>query len=284
MLASRIMLMLVLAGLASSARAEEIKLDIGGSKIRYPAPAGYVRASVVSPPLFKYLEAAAPPTSRLVEALYTPADIKILLGTEGLAHDTYFMVQTLRSIEQKTVSTKDWSEYMTDAAADMEKMDVNALTERDEERSARLSEVAGKPVQMVVGKISKPQIYREVPGDLRFIMRVPAEVQIGGRSTAISAVCAGTMLLLRNKVLMVYAYRATSTAADQTRARDDLDAVVDGLIAMNPSDAAVDSSSGVNLRGGLDWKTMGNQAVVGSLIALVVCLIAWAIGRRGRKP
>src|SRR5688572_29780878 len=98
---------LLLAFWVGAVNASEVELKVGGATLRYEVPAGYVRASDESPALLRYLEAATPPENRLVEAFYTPADIQLLLSG-GAVKDTYFMVQSIRSLEPHTVSTSDW--------------------------------------------------------------------------------------------------------------------------------------------------------------------------------
>ena len=236
---------LLLLCVSVGANASEVELAVGGTALRYQMPSGYVRVSEQSPPLFGYLEAALPPTNRLVEAFYTPADIQTLTAGGGIAKDTYFMVQAIRSIEHQTVASADWRGLLSQASAGMGKLDVNAeVASDDAARNQRLSKAAGVPTQAEFGKVSTPQIYRQTDDEVRFIMFVPLTINSGGKSLVISGTCTGAMVLVRNKPILVYAYRTSSTSADIEIARQELATAVEALAALNPSSEAVATTDG----------------------------------------
>ena len=221
--------------MAMFADASEVKLDVGPSSVRYEMPAGYVRASVQAPPLFRYLEAAMPPANRLVEAFYTPTDISSLLTGGGAARDTYFMVQSIRRLEHLSMSVADWRVAMSQATAEMGRLDVNALVASDTARDQRLSEAAGQSVQMEFGQIDTPQLYDEDERGVRFLMFIPVTLNIEGQPLSMSAVCAGAMVLVGDRPLLVYAYRSSSTATDIAAAQRELGTAIDALLALNGS-------------------------------------------------
>jgi hypothetical protein len=272
---------LVLLCVAVVADASEVELDVGDVSLRYDMPVGYVRASEESPPLFRYLESAMPPANRLVEAFYTPADVQIMLAGGGTAKDTYFMVQAIRSMERQTVSTADWRTIMSQATAEMGKVDINAEIDSDTARNQRMSEAAGKPVKMEFGKVATPQVYDQTDRGARFLMFIPVTVNIDGKPLTLSSVCAGAMLLVRNKPLMVYAYRAASTPTDIAAAKQELGTAVDALLALNASSAEVASSHGAKVGGGFDWGRVALKGVIGGGIGLLIGVIAML--RRRRK-
>ncbi len=220
------------------ADASEVKLHVGASTLRYEMPGGYVRASVEAPPLFQYLEAAMPPANRLVEAFYTPADIQTLLAGGGTAKDTYFMVQAIRSLEAMTVSHDVWQGVLSQATAEMGRLDVNAVVANDTARNQRMSDAAGKSVQMEFGKIATPQVYARDDHGARFLMLIPVTVSFEGQPLNMLGVCAGALVLVGNKPLLVYAYRASSTARDIDAAKRDLGTAVGSLLALNSAEAA----------------------------------------------
>ncbi|KAF1705916.1 hypothetical protein [Pseudoxanthomonas sacheonensis] len=265
-----------------AADATEVQLDVGGTRLRYEQPAGYVRVSEESPTLFRYLESAMPPANRLVEAFYTPADIQILLAGGEKVEDTYFMVQSIRMLENQTVSTADWRQVLSQASAEMGRFDVNAEVARDATRDKRMSHAAGQQVQMEFGKIVTPQVYSQNDNEVRFLMLIPVTVSVEGQPLSINGVCAGAMLLVRNKPLLVYAYRATSTAADVTAAKQQLAVATDALLSLNASSADVATSPGAKLGRGLDWSRIAVKAAIGAGISLLICLLVWMRNRRNQ--
>lgn len=272
---------LALLCVAVAADATEVQLDVGGNSLRYEQPAGYVRVSEESPPLFRYLESALPPANRLVEAFYTPADVQILLSG-GKANDTYFMVQSIRALEGQTVSTADWRRLLSQASAEMGKFDINAEIAKDTARDKRMSRAAGQQVQMEFGEIAKPQVYSQDDKEVRFLMLIPLTVRVEGQPLSINAVCAGAMLLVRNKPLLVYAYRASSTAEDVATAQRQLAVATNALLALNASSATVATSAGAKVGRGFDWGRVAMKAVIAAGVSLLIGLLVWMRNRRNQ--
>ena len=275
-------MVLALLCVCVAADATEVQLDVGGTRLRYEQPAGYVRVSEESPPLFQYLEAALPPANRLVEAFYTPADVQMLLTGKGKADDTYFMVQSIRVLEEQTVSTADWGKLLSQASAEMGKFDINAEIAKDTARDKRMSHAAGRQVQMEFGKIATPQVYSQDDKEVRFLMLIPVNINVEGQPLSINAVCAGAMLLVRNKPLLVYAYRASSTAADVAAVQQQLAVATDALLALNASSADVATSPGAKIGGGFDWSRIAMKAAIGAGISLLIGLLIWMRSRRNQ--
>lgn len=274
-------MVLALLCVAVAADATEVQLDVGGNSLRYEQPAGYVRVSEESPPLFRYLESALPPANRLVEAFYTPADVQILLSG-GKANDTYFMVQSIRALEDQTVSTADWRRLLSQASAEMGKFDINAEIAKDTARDKRMSRAAGQQVQMEFGEIAKPQVYSQDDKEVRFLMLIPLTVRVEGQPLSINAVCAGAMLLVRNKPLLVYAYRASSTAEDVATAQRQLAVATDALLALNASSATVATSAGAKVGRGFDWGRVAMKAAIAAGVSLLIGLLVWMRNRRNQ--
>lgn len=272
---------LALLCVAVAADATEVQLDVGGNSLRYEQPAGYVRVSEESPPLFRYLESALPPANRLVEAFYTPADVQILLSG-GKANDTYFMVQSIRALEDQTVSTADWRRLLSQASAEMGKFDINAEIAKDTARDKRMSRAAGQQVQMEFGEIAKPQVYSQDDKEVRFLMLIPLTVRVEGQPLSINAVCAGAMLLVRNKPLLVYAYRASSTAEDVATAQRQLAVATNALLALNASSATVATSAGAKVGRGFDWGRVAMKAAIAAGVSLLIGLLVWMRNRRNQ--
>jgi len=273
--------MLALLWACAGAEANEVSLQVGNQALRYRLAPGYVQVSEAAPQLFRYLESAMPPANRLVEAFYTSADIRILTSGEGKAADTYFMVQSIRALEDQTVSKDDWRQLLSQASAEMEKFDVNAEVAKDATRDTRMSQAAGQQIEMKFGKIGTPQVYSQDDDEVRFVMLIPVTVNVGGQPLSINGVCAGAMVLVRNKPLLVYAYRASSTAADVAAAKQQLAEATAALLALNASSADVATSPGAKV-GGFDWGRVAMKAAIGAGIGLFIGLFVWIRNRRSQ--
>src|SRR5258706_11491372 len=133
---------LLLSMLIPFAHAAQIPLTIGDTTIQFPVDAGYVRASTAEPKFFDFVQAALPPTNRLVEVFITPADLDHL-HTAGVADGPYYEVQVMREMETRQIGIDEWNENKPQLTAGMTKLDINALAAKDTDSSARMSAAAG---------------------------------------------------------------------------------------------------------------------------------------------
>ena len=261
----------------SVAHAAPVPLLIGDTTIQFPIDAGYVRVSQEQPKFFELTAAALPPSNKLVESFFTRADIA-RLGQGGIAADTYFQVQVLRAIESREISVDDWNALKPQLTAGMTKLDLNQVISSDTGNNDRMSAVAGQQVKVNFGKIGTPVVYRETPSSIDFGTLVPMEMNIGGEVQNLTFAAAGSFVVVRNKLIFVYAFSTSTSAEAIAKLRARLDATVDQTIALNPSDATTQSSSG------FDWSRVGRNALIGGVLGGIGGLFGWFIRRRKVPP
>lgn len=187
------------------AHAEEVPLSVGGTTIEFPLPSGYVAISKSEPRLFEYLEAATPPSNRLLEAFYTPDDLETVLNG-GTIKEIYYQAQVLRTLERKDVSIRDWQRFKPEVMATLQKLDANELFARDTKRNERMSKAADKNVEVEFGKVGVPRLYRETPTGVLFDMMIPGSISVDGDTQSLTLGMTGATLLLRNRIVYLYAY------------------------------------------------------------------------------
>jgi len=257
----------------SAVHAEQIPLDIGAITIQFPMEADYVRVSQAQPKLFALVQAALPPTNRLVEALMTRADVT-RLEQGGVAADIYYEVQVQRDFELRQISIDDWVALKPQLTAGMSQDDMDKVMAADSGSNDRMSAVAGKQVSFNVGKVGAPEIYRETTQSVNYGMLVPMQVRIGNDVKSGTMAAAGSFTIARNKLIYIYAFSTDASVDNIKRLRAHLNDVVDRTIALNPSDSAVRST------GAFDWSSVRRSALIGGAIGGLIGLIGWFVKRR----
>lgn len=259
-----------------------IPLSVGEATLQFPLEPGYVRVSEGALPTFRVIEAALPPRNRLLEGFYTKADIERLNRGE-VVHGVYYAVQTLRIAESKQIGLADWKRMRKEMSASMARVDLNAAADRDAAgRRERLSRVTGEDIDVGIGKTAAPEVYRETATSVRFATTMPGRITSGGKTVEIEIATAGAIVLARNKLLYVYAYVPTSPTQGRADVRRALDASVDRLVVLNPSDPETSSSPDVRMGVLLpfDGRDLGWSIVALCVLALVLALVLFFLSRR----
>jgi hypothetical protein len=259
------------------AHAEPVPLTIGDTTIQFPVDAGYVRASTAEPKYFEVVQAALPTTNRLVEVFLTPADLD-RMRAGGTASDVYYEVQVVRDTESRPIGMDEWNENKPQLTAGMSKLDMNELAAKEgSSASARVSAAAGKSVNLSFGNISSPTIYRETPMSVEFGMSVPLRMNSGGQTVGVNASVAGAIAVVRNRLVLIYAYRAVNDDASIADLHARLDALVDQTQALNPSDPNLSTSTGL-------FKGVGRSALIGGVIGSLIGVFLMLIKRAKGTP
>jgi hypothetical protein len=213
-------------------------LSIGGKEIQVDVPAGYVRASEKAPSLFATSAAALPPTLRLVETLVAESDIKRMLAGESLAQ-AYVQVQVMRDAEGVDFSDQEWRALQPTMAKGLGATDLDATTKALQSGMGdRMSKAAGGAIEIKYGAVGKPRVYSQAGDVIRFVLRLPISGNVNGKDVHFLLECAGAVLVLNGKLLMINAYQPVDAPDDNfTKVRAFLDPIVERAQALNASSA-----------------------------------------------
>lgn len=257
------------------AHAATVPLQVGGTTVLFPAPEGHVAISKRQPKLFEYSAAALPPSNRLVESFYTPADVDRVLAGDVVA-EIYYQVQALRAVESRELGSDDWTRIKSELIASMPKLDMDELIAKDDERSERMSKVIGEKVEFKFADVASPKIFRETPTSVTYGMILPITLGVGGETKQATLTVAAATLFVRNRLLYVFAYSSDASPSGIASLHRSFDATVDEMVALNASDPDVEST------GGVDWKRIAEKGMIGALIGAVIGLFGWWMLRRRR--
>lgn len=203
----RFIVAIALALCVTGARAEEaVPLAVGGTEVRIAVPDGYLRLSETAPTLYAASAAALPPSTRLVEALMTSADLKrVVAGQDAI--EPYLQVQVVRDAEALDFSAEDWEQLRPTLARQLGATDLDAATHALQSgMGKRMGEATGSSIEVEYGEVGKAQVYSQEGGVIRFGIRVPISASVNGVQAQQVLDCAGAALVVNGKLLMINAY------------------------------------------------------------------------------
>ena len=231
----RVML-LVAVGLWSGGVLAEtvVPLTVGGQQIRFGVDDSYARASEKIPDSFAVASAGLPPSNRLVEMFVAKADIKRKPAGQP-RQGIYLQVQVLRDAEGKSFSDADWKTMRPVLIQQSGAINADAYVKNIQEgMGKRLSKTSGNDVALTFGAVGRPRLYGDDPRSVRFTMLVPINDSINGVKHSSQIECAGSITLLNQKMVYIYAYQPyREDDKDMASLRAALDHVVDRAESLN---------------------------------------------------
>jgi hypothetical protein len=227
-----IALSLVLLGTVQAQQSSVVA--IGGRAVTVSIPDGYVRTTEKLPKLFELTSAALPPGNRLVEFFIAESDLDdIKLGKMQTLRKPNFQIQTIRAMESVEITPQDWQQGREIMAKELGIADLGTLIASERKQSnARVSGVAGSPVDIQFGELGKPQQYGNDPDSLRFTLLLPMTLSTekGTLQTTVAAV--GVITVLNKRLVMLYGYASPDVEGGIEALRANVDAIVERTRAL----------------------------------------------------
>ena len=194
-----------------------INIDIHGTTISIPAPAGFTEVQAVSMETFQAFEDLCPPANRLLACFLTNQDAGSLMKGEDAELNRHFLVQVYKQLEPVNVSLADFSpfregirtEFENYYAENREKVDAWAKRGSD-----NLSRRYDTDVKLDIEGMVPLGINEETASHISTSMLIKYESAI--LESVESYISAGTMViqLVRGKVLFLYVYRNYNSNSD----------------------------------------------------------------------
>ena len=186
----RLLLTLCLA--LSVPAASALVAGVGGTHVNLPEPKGYLDAAGVSAELQKYGQALAPQSNRVLAFFVQKEDQQRVAGRLGPQLKRYHLVQVNRSLENGTMSLKEFEEF-------------RALIRTQAETGPR------------TGPASVLGVFEDRATAISFMSSVDTPNAADGKS--LPMVVASTVALVKGKPLIFNTYFIRSSDADVAAAR-----------------------------------------------------------------
>lgn len=200
-----------------SSRAFAVQVSIGEESIQVPAPAGFANVTEVSREQFDLFSDMLPETNRLHAVFVSEGDTGLLLKGEEAELDQYFLVQSVKSLDELTLSKSQFSELRTilrnEYASTFQKQS-NAIAEGAAKVGEALSSRYGTEVEFNISGVATLGIDEESVSHIMMSFLSKYDVQAEEEST--EHVVAGTMIvaLINGKVLYLNVYRTYQSDED----------------------------------------------------------------------
>lgn len=228
----RILLLLSLVASSACQSAEDEKVyvgSVGNQRILLPTPKGFVSVETI-PKLYAGSEAVTPPSHRFINAFYEKDRVEAWLNGKPLDIDRYFIIQTERQEEEKTMTVSEFSRL---------KLALNKAIIEKTKKEQPPSSMDLKDQRDVKNNISQLQKrYKLQPFDFRLgntIILGKTEEQenylstasvtknifkFGNKSEEVLMASVSTILLAKGKLINIYGYCKYSREEDLTWLQD----------------------------------------------------------------
>ncbi len=255
----------------------------GSRTLEIPAPDGFVPVGKDVPDYLSISQAYLPAQNRLVEIYTTAEDKAAFLAASEPELARYFQLQVARGIDGKTISSAEFSQASGLMEAELEKAFGN-MTEQAAELAHKgntaLQEKTGSDAKVSFGGIRYLGVFRREPWAMFFTLG--SDVQISGSDVDAgesgAMISAGALALINHQIVYLYAYADDTGPEAHAWAQNAVSAWADAVNRANPSDPALEASS--RAFGGFDFGRIGQGALIGGAIGLLIGLFAWL--KRGR--
>jgi hypothetical protein len=209
---------LLALSLSAPAYAEPVQSTIGGVSIKLPEPAGFANPGTEFPAAMTMLEAATPPTNRVLTVFIPEVNLKSLRAGQELEMKRYFAVQSVRALEQTTLSQKDVEEFkgvlknsQRELMNQMNKMKDSAVADAEKKLSTALDDPT---LTLKIGEILPRGVFNETPNSVSLAMLTRFSSIASGKPEDQLVAVVVTYVLVKNKLVLLGAYSQYTSQAD----------------------------------------------------------------------
>lgn len=210
------------------------EVNIGGRKVRVPAPPGFRRVDGLNIEEDRQEQSLLPETNRYVARFEHATPVE---PDDGRS----FNVQVLRSLENLEIGEKTFAQFR-----DQTKASLDTMQEKVKQEAARVSAEATKAMQDSTGADAALSVsdmvvlgyFGEDASSLGFTMAMNVAAQAGaaagGEQVKAKLVVASMIVPVNGRLIYLYANSVFNSPADRQWAESAVQAWRDSLLAVNP--------------------------------------------------
>lgn len=254
-----------------SAATKSIKVDVGGLKIDIQAPVGFHEISSLSPKTRKLFETVTPPDNRLLAVFVSKEDLGRIMKGKAPNFYRFINLQVSRKLEDKNISNALFQQLANQIKEEHHslletfKYEVGGLIERGAEK---LSAEYDLSIKIKNFKQVPLGIFLDKPGAVGLAYLVKNNVEVEGEQLDYVVAGAGSLLLIRGRVLYAYVFSRYQTQNDINWVRSKSKEWVDSLLTSNIS-STYNSGNRTSLRSGIDWDRVARKAIDGAITGAI---------------
>lgn len=274
---------LLLIPMVSPATATDI--SVGGVSLTIPDPEGFSPVTQEMELLFELQKQFVAPTNEEFVSFIPEQDVPAVLQGNIPNLPRRFTVQTVKTLIDKSVSTSGFEEFKSIIKTQNDKIMQEAealLPGLTQQMNEGINEKYDIDIAFSVSQMMPMPIHHETDNTLAYSALVKYEMNDeNGNPASDITVVTTTLVHVKNKVMFLYTY-AEESGLEWSKAISKK--WVTAIVAENPTDPRAPlQEEWPPADSGMDWESVGKNALVGAIIGLVVGLIGWAIRRRKRK-
>ena len=253
-----------------------LEVEVGGSKVKLPAPEGFIEVSTLHPASRQKAETLTPPSNRLLAVYMDQADFEAVNHGQSASWSRYMMVQTDRQSEGFTISLSDFDQVrqvltnQQDVLLEHVKEQVNgyfdSIQTGDDPRS-----------KIELGNLLPLGVFadnhrRHASESLSKFRRTDQKLDEGYLVAG-----ATNVLHVGNRIIFAYVYTTYESEDDRQWIRQVSDQWSAEILTENPDSPRLSAWFQQ-----FDWARVGDKALIGAIIGGVIGIIITI--RRRRRP
>jgi hypothetical protein len=268
---------------SAGASAADMTLDVGGTAIRMPVPAGFHDTSRF-PGMHKLAERLTPPGNRVLAIFVDETDAALLAKGATPEMRRYMLVQTEQRFEKGRISSAQFSK-VADTVRQKHATLLEAAKGKMEsvftDASGKLSKDAGAAIDLKLVEQVPKGIFVDKPDMIGMANLMSYQVSIAGKPTQRLAAGGTTIVRASDKLLFTYVYGEHRDAKDLEWVTMTSSQWADQIVRANPSTPG-ESKPAARTPGVFDRDRVVAIAIVAA-IALGLLAFLWVFVQKARN-
>ena len=234
------------------------EVDVGGQKIKLPAPAGFERIDGLNPEADRLVESMLGASNRYL-ARFDP------LKTNTADTGRSFNAQVLRSLESREIGDRTFAEMKQQTMAEIDKARETISQEIEKQlgnAQKKLQDASGTDAALSVSDVAVLGYFDDSPNSLGFTMAMNVAAKEGGNDAKLKAVVATMIVPTNGRLIYLYANADLKSEADRQWAEKAVMAWRNAVVAANPRVEGPPASTSI-------FDGVGNSAVIGAIVGAV---------------
>jgi hypothetical protein len=204
------------------ARVPALKLRLGAVTVELPTPAGFDEAASRFERVKTFFSATEDPNNEMLAVHLPLADVARLERNEQPEMNFYTKV----SVSRRSKETSFDASQLADLISVFEKQGLKLLDTNNpelKEKMRRAEDAANDLNKDSTLKMSAPEYLGEfdrTPNTFGVMIMARVSIESGGQTKQVLMLCAASFVMVRSRLIYVYAYRRYDSEADLTTLKD----------------------------------------------------------------
>ncbi len=266
-------------GVAEPQQAETASVTVGGKKIAFPAPQGYVRCDGLNAEWDAATTAVLPASNRRLVAFATPEEAAAIRDNQATGAVRNFNSQIVRNLENQEIGDRTFEQVRSGARAELEKMKTQLDEEIKrlvQEGNQRLNDQLGLDAALSISDSAILGFFEDTPTSLGFTMAMNVSLanELGAKPE--KWVVAAVMTPVHGRLINLYANSPFKGEEDRKWVEQAAASWRDAVVAANPRVAGP-------IAGGFDIAGTIRSGLIGGVLGGIVGGVLWLFKKVAKR-